>query len=290
MLVEPRKDPQGAGLDGAALARTAARLCAAPRAPWLHEEAARRMAERLPLVRRQPDLLLDWSGPLGGSAELLKTAYPKAQRHTIGIPDAPVAAPAARAPRRWPWPARKSGAPLLAEGEVPAGAAQLVWSNMLLQAIADPRPLLARWHEALAVDGFLMFATLGPGSLPELRAIYRAERWGEPMQAFVDMHDLGDMLVFAGFADPVMDQEILTLTWPDVPALLAELRALGANLSPRRHQGLRTPRWRERLQQALATTAQDGRPRLSFELVYGHAFKAAPRAPVQLSKRKPDAR
>ncbi|MCC7100000.1 MAG: biotin synthase, partial [Rubrivivax sp.] len=180
--------------------------------------------------------------------------------------------------------------PLLAEGEVPAGAAQLVWSNMLLQAIADPRPLLARWHEALAVEGFLMFATLGPGSLPELRAIYRAERWGEPMQAFVDMHDLGDMLVFAGFADPVMDQEILTLTWPDVPALLAELRALGANLSPRRHQGLRTPRWRERLQQALATTAQDGRPRLSFELVYGHAFKAAPRAPVQLSKRKPDAR
>jgi malonyl-CoA O-methyltransferase len=290
MLAEPRKDPQGAGLDGAALARTAARLYAAPRAPWLHEEAARRMAERLPLVRRQPDLLLDWSGPLGGSAELLKTAYPKAQRHTIGIADAPVAAPAARAPRRWPWPARKSGAPLLAEGEVPAGAAQLVWSNMLLQAIADPRPLLARWHEALAVDGFLMFATLGPGSLPELRAIYRAERWGEPMQAFVDMHDLGDMLVFAGFADPVMDQEILTLTWPDVPALLAELRALGANLSPRRHQGLRTPRWRERLQQALATTAQDGRPRLSFELVYGHAFKAAPRAPVQLSKRKPDAR
>ena len=290
MLAEPRKDPQGAGLDGAALARTAARLCDAPRAPWLHEEAARRMAERLPLVRRQPDLLLDWSGPLGGSAELLKTAYPKAQRHTIGIADAPVAAPAARAPRRWPWPARKSGAPLLAEGEVPAGAAQLVWSNMLLQAIADPRPLLARWHEALAVDGFLMFATLGPGSLPELRAIYRAERWGEPMQAFVDMHDLGDMLVFAGFADPVMDQEILTLTWPDVPALLAELRALGANLSPRRHQGLRTPRWRERLQQALATTAQDGRPRLSFELVYGHAFKAAPRAPVQLSKRKPDAR
>lgn len=290
MLAEPRKDPQGAGLDGAALARTAARLCAAPRAPWLHEEAARRMAERLPLVRRQPDLLLDWSGPLGGSAELLKAAYPKAQRHTIGIADAPVAAPAARAPRRWPWPARKSGAPLLAEGEVPAGAAQLVWSNMLLQAIADPRPLLARWHEALAVDGFLMFATLGPGSLPELRAIYRAERWGEPMQAFIDMHDLGDMLVFAGFADPVMDQEILTLTWPDVPALLAELRALGANLSPRRHQGLRTPRWRERLQQALATTAQDGRPRLSFELVYGHAFKAAPRAPVQLSKRKPDAR
>lgn len=290
MQPEPRKDPQGAGPDGAALARTAARLCAAPRAPWLHEEAARRMAERLPLVRRQPELLLDWSGPLGGSADLLRAAYPKAQQHTIGIAGAPVAALAPRAPRRWPWPARKGDAPLLAEGEVPAGAAQLVWSNMLLQACVDPRALFAKWHAALAVEGFLMFATLGPGSLPELRAIYRDERWGEPMQALLDMHDLGDMLVFAGFADPVMDQEIVTLTWTDVPALLAELRALGANLSPRRHQGLRTPRWRERLQQALAMTAQDGRPRLSFELVYGHAFKAAPRAPVHLSKRKPDLR
>lgn len=278
MLAEPRKDPQGAGLDGAALARTAARLCAAPRAPWLHEEAARRMAERLPLVRRQPDLLLDWSGPLGGSAELLKTAYPKAQRHTIGIADAPVAAPAARAPRRWPWPARKSGAPLLAEGEVPAGAAQLVWSNMLLQAIADPRPLLARWHEALAVEGFLMFATLGPGSLPELRAIYRAERWGEPMQAFVDMHDLGDMLVQSGFADPVMDMEQITVTYPSPAALLAELKSIGATNQTRgRPRGLTGRGRRAALEAALLTLARDGRIPATFEVVYGHAWKGEPK-------------
>lgn len=288
MLPEPRKDPQGAGLDGAALARTAARLCAAASTPWLHAEAARRMAERLVLMRRKPELLLDWSGPLGGSGGLLRAAYPKARRQTVAIEGAPARGASGRAQRRWPWPMRRGDAAAVTEAEVGPESAQLVWSNMLLQACADPRALLARWREALAVEGFLMFTTLGPGSLPELRAIYRAQGWGEPAQAFVDMHDLGDMLLVAGFADPVMDQEMVTLTWPDAGAMLAELRALGANLSPRRHQGLRTPRWREQLLQALAATARDGRPCLSFELVYGHAFKAAPRAPVQLSKRKPD--
>jgi malonyl-CoA O-methyltransferase len=91
------------------------------------------------------------------------------------------------------------------------------------------------------------------------------------------MHDLGDMLVHAGFADPVMDQETLTLVWESPDALLGELRALGGNAAPGRFAGLRTPRWRARLGDALAALAgPDGRPRLSFEIVYGHAFKAAP--------------
>lgn len=282
-----RDDRQGAALDRIALARTARRLCAAPGVPWLHSEAARRMAERLPLMRRRPERLLDWSGPLGGSAELLRAAYPKARHAVVRVEGAPTVRAAAAPPWRRLWPASRRDAGSVAEAEIEPGGAQLLWSNMLLQACADPRALLAKWQEALAVEGFLMFATLGPGSLPELRSIYRAQDWGEPMQAFIDMHDLGDMLVFAGFADPVMDQEIVTLTWPDVPALMRELREHGSNLSPHRHQGLRTPRWRERLMRALAETARDGRPRLSFEIVYGHAFKAAPRAPVQISKRKP---
>jgi malonyl-CoA O-methyltransferase len=96
------------------------------------------------------------------------------------------------------------------------------------------------------------------------------------MAPLVDMHDLGDMLVQAGFADPVMDQETLTLTWPDPQAMLAELRTLGGNVDPRRHAGLRTPRWRADLIQRLQGLAQaDGRVALEVELVYGHAFKVA---------------
>jgi malonyl-CoA O-methyltransferase len=92
------------------------------------------------------------------------------------------------------------------------------------------------------------------------------------------MHDLGDMLLQAGFADPVMDQETLTLRWNTGEELLAELRSLGGNAAPERAPGLRTPRWRRGLLRELeALRGADGRLGLSFEVAYGHAFKAAPR-------------
>jgi malonyl-CoA O-methyltransferase len=162
--------------------------------------------------------------------------------------------------------------------QVVPGQAELLWANMMLHLSADPLALLQQWQRSLAVDGFLMFSTLGPGSLQGLRQVYARLGWPVPHAPFVDMHDLGDMLLQAGFADPVMDQEILTLTWPDAGSLLRELRSLGGNADPLRSAGLRTPRWRERLGVALQQLCGPaGRLRLDFELVYGHAFRAAPK-------------
>src|SRR5207247_496200 len=148
--------------------------------------------------------------------------------------------------RRW-----RAAPSALVDNAVPDGDAQLLWANMMLHAAADPQAVFARWHRALAVDGFVMFSTLGPDTLRELRELYRACGWPAPMAELVDMHDLGDMLVHAGFADPVMDQEQITLTWATPQALLDELRTLGGNAHPQRFAGLRTPRWRERLCAAL---------------------------------------
>jgi malonyl-CoA O-methyltransferase len=89
------------------------------------------------------------------------------------------------------------------------------------------------------------------------------------------------MLVQAGFADPVMDQEQITRTWPDAGALLMELRGLGANVAPGRHAGLRTPRWRDQLLAALQQQAREARPALTIELVYGHAFRVAARPRIE---------
>jgi malonyl-CoA O-methyltransferase len=123
-----------------------------------------------------------------------------------------------------------------------------------------------------------MFATLGPGTLGGLRALYASQGWPAPFAPFVDMHDLGDMLIHAGFADPVMDQEQITLTWPTAAAALNELRGLGGNVALGRGGGLRTPRWRDRLTSQLAARCiQGGRVALDFEVVYGHAFRPAPR-------------
>lgn len=265
-------------IDRAALARVLQRASRSTEPPWLHGEVARRMAERLPIVKAKPAVVLDWWARAGAGVGALRRVLPKARVLPVE-PQTAAAAPGWWA--RW----RGAPAPLAAEAVAPA-AAQLVWANMMLHAVPDPAALLAQWKSALAVDGFLMFSTLGPDTLKTLRAVYADAGWGPPHAPFVDMHDLGDMLVRAGFADPVMDQELLRLTWPTPAALLAELRTLGANADPQRVAGLRTPRWRARLEAALAARAgADGRIALEFEIVYGHAFNPPPRLALQAETR-----
>lgn len=252
-----------------------AALAAQP--PWLHLEAARRMGERLAWIKRQPEQVLDWSGPAGASTGVLAAAYPRAQhRHVDEGP-----ASAAMRPETWwrRWFGVGGSTPVSATA-VPAGDAGLLWSSMRLHFEVDPLPLLRAWHAALSPDGFLMFSTLGPGSLALLRELYEVAGWGPPHAPFVDMHDLGDMLVETGFAEPVMDQETLTLRYASPEALLSELRGLGANCAPERFVGLRTKRWRERLLAGLADRADSGgRIDLVLELVYGHAFRPAGAGP-----------
>jgi malonyl-CoA O-methyltransferase len=159
----------------------------------------------------------------------------------------------------------------------------MVWANMALHMAADPQDLLGQWHRLLCPEGFLMFSCLGPDTIRQLRAVYQAMGWPEPAHAFTDMHDWGDMLVAAGYAEPVMDMERLTLTYASPQRLLAELRELGRNLHPQRFPGLRGRRWQQQLLQALVDVGGggDGPLELTFEIIYGHALKPQPRLPVQ---------
>jgi len=264
----------------AALAHIVRRLSRAQDAPWLHGEVARRMAQRLGLVRLQPRVVLDWWSFNGASQALLQQAYPRARLQSVEVDDTLLQRTSLNKPARW-WPVRRAtgqGVPPVPPQAVGAGGAELLWANMMLHLVPNPAALMQQWRSALAVDGFLMFSTLGPGTLTGLRSTYARLGWPAAHAPFVDMHDLGDMLLHAGFADPVMDQEILTLTWPDARALLGELRSLGGNADTRRAPGLRTPRWRERLcAELLCLAGSDGRLRLDVEVVYGHAFVAAPK-------------
>ncbi len=277
-------------------------------APWLHGEVARRMGERLSIVKLQPAVVQAWHAQRGGGLVELAAAYQKAQIVVVESSAAALEASRAALPRA-PWWQRWRGhaAPQAIDSQaVVPGSAQLLWSNMALHHAGPVSEEFARWHQALAPDGFLMFSTLGPGSLGALRRLYQQQGWGPAFALFIDMHDLGDELVHAGFADPVMDQEIVTLHWSSPQAMLQELRQLGGNADARRHPGLRTPRWRQRLEHGLALacatavkptgpaetgkpeqpaapddgTAGTGRVSLEFEVVYGHAFKPQPRLAV----------
>ncbi len=281
--------PQRPPTIDAAAARRWARLAPAAGAgsPWLHEEIGRRMEDRLQWIKTRPRRWLDWS-PLRGGLQahaLVARRYRDADAFVLE-PEAALLAPtreALAAPwwsaRRWQGGRERFEAP-------PEGGVDLLWANMALHMAADPQALIARWHELIATDGFLMFSCLGPDTLRELRAVYREHGWPASGHEFTDMHDWGDMLVAAGFAEPVMDMEHVVLTYATPEALLAELRTLGRNLHPQRFGGLRGRMWRARLEQALAqraagaTEAAGGRIGMTFEIIYGHAFKPAARVPL----------
>ncbi|UXH77679.1 biotin synthase [Roseateles amylovorans] len=271
-------------IDAQAARRQRRRLAGLDQPPWLHQEVAQRMLDRLPVIRLAPTAVLQSRPSLGGGDDGLRRQYPQATQLWVE-PDEVV---------RQQWQQRlrrglmqsvmdrlRGATPPELVAEAPAGASQLLWSNMELHAEADKPALVRRWHAGLAVDGCLMFSCFGPDSFIELRALYAREGWGPPAPDWVDMHDLGDLLVHAGFADPVMDQEHLRLTWKTPQDLQRDLRALGGNLAPTRSAGLRGRGWQDRWLRSLeALRGVDGLLGLSVELVYGHAFKPKPRLKV----------
>jgi malonyl-CoA O-methyltransferase len=259
-----------------------------PEASWLSKEVARRLSAKLEMILLQPKQWLDWGGFLGGGAPEVQTRYPEARRWVVEpVPELQERSRAqwrAQAPKAWwaPWRRETDPVVLAAEADrVPWAeqGIQMLWANMALHAHPDLPALLKQWHGTLAVDGFLMCSGLGPDTARELRQVYRELGWPLPTIDFIDMHDLGDAMVEAGFADPVMDMERITLTWASAEDMLAEWRTWGGNVAQGRIQGLRTPRWRARLLAALTEGLRrpDGRVGLTIELVYGHAMKPAPR-------------
>ena len=257
----------------------------AGQSPWLHEEVARRMGERLDWIRMQPERWLAWEPLRGGvqAHQALLARYPNSQAwvHSAHVAKTEQvlrdASKADSALGRFAALWRKSRNTL----GLPDAPVQMLWANMQLHAEPDPEARLAQWHGALDVDGFLMFSCLGPDSLLELRRVYQALGWPVPAQPFTDMHDWGDMLVHAGFAEPVMDMERITLSFASAERLLQELRELGRNLAPQRPAGLRGRAWRRQLVDAIEQQGArdaEGRLSLSFELIYGHALKPKPRA------------
>ena len=252
--------------------------------PWLHNEVASRMAQRLALIRHPVKHWVHWAPRSGGlvSQDLLEQAFPQATSSVVQteVPDVVWASLALQQPwwKKWLRPARRFGV-------VTTDPADMLWSNMGLHMQAQPAQWMSQWADSLKTEGFVMFSCLGPDSLRELRDLYANLGWPAPSHDFTDMHDWGDMLLQSGFAAPIMDMERITLTYETPEALLNDLRSLGRNLNPQRFAACRGRSWlkqlHQQLRQQLASPAQDGRLALTFEVIYGHAFKAPMRLSVK---------
>jgi len=251
--------------------------------PWLHEEVASRMQDRLEWIKLQPQAWAHWGAVRGGlqaHARLAKT-YPDATCFIVEAQAAHAQAAIKSIAKPWWNPSQWRAAPVRFEAPPPASV-DMLWANMALHESADPQALLVRWHQAIKVEGFLMFSCLGPDTARELRALYARLGWPPAGHELTDMHDWGDMLVQTGFAEPVMDMERITLTYETPARLLQELAELGRNFHPARFPALRGRAWKARLEREIAArlTGSDGRLSLTFEVIYGHALKAAPKVKV----------
>lgn len=251
-------------------------------ADFFVREIDRRMQDRLDYVKLAPRQILDLGCSRGGSFAALSARYPEA--HLLGLDLSPAMLHAAQ-PRRAGWQrwlgmgASNQPALLAADAAnlpIKSRSTALIWSNLLLHWLDDPLPALAEAHRVLEVGGLLMFSTLGPDSLKELRTAF-GDGYAHT-QRFIDMHDLGDMLVGCGFSDPVMDMEVITLTYDDLDAMFAELRAAGSScaMKARRH-GLTGREVLSKARQAYETMRRDGKLPATFEVVYGHAWKPEPK-------------
>ena len=244
------------------------------------------MQERLDWIKLQPAKWAHWSPARGGLAAhgLITRRYPKADCYVME-PSAQHAQTTREALKK-PWWNAAHWARSATHFEAPASEnVQMLWANMALHMAADPQQLINTWHQALSVDGFLMFSCLGPDSLREIRAVYQRLDWPAPSHEFTDMHDWGDMLVAAGFAEPVLDMERIVLTFATPERLLDELRSLGRNLHPARFPGLRGRAWHQKLKEELHKQSQSEPLSLTFEVIYGHALKPKRRLAVQSEMR-----
>lgn len=257
---------------------------------FLFGEIAQRMLHRLSYIRIQPVNILDAGCGAAHALDPLRAQYPNL--NYIGQDNCAALLDVARKryvkkPGFWhklrnkPTPEPSFINADLTETGIEPESLDLVWSNLALHWHAEPHLVLQEWRRILRNDALAMYSSFGPGSLKELRqAIEDAELNTVPME-FVDMHDFGDLMLEVGFADPVMDQEIITLTYKSAEKLLADVYAMGGNPNINRRKSLVGKNWRTRLIKSLERQRHDdGTIHLTMEVAYGHAWRAKARRGV----------
>ena len=247
----------------------------------LQDEICRRMLSRLEYIKLEPAAVLDAGCGTGNAVAGLLARYPRARLIALDIAFEMVR----RAGARQPWWRKLLERRLdVVCGDVeslPLAAARLdlAWSNLALQWSSEPQRACSELARVLKPGGLLMFSSFGPDTLKELRAAYQGADRHTHVHRFIDMHDVGDMLVQCGFADPVMDMETVTMTYAGVRDLMRDLKAIGAsNATLGRPPALSGKSLLARVTQHYEAFRREGRLPATFEVVYGHAWK--PRARV----------
>lgn len=249
----------------------------------LQKQVRKEMLSRLDLVKLAPTTILDAGCGTGLASLALQKKYPKAQVISLDF-----ALPMLQKTRKvcastgfinqvkTLFTSEKHGLICADIEALPLANASinLAWSNLAIQWCNDLDAALQEFHRVLQPEGLLMFSTFGPDTLKELR-VATALTNTTSVSRFIDMHDIGDALVRAGFSAPVLDVERFTLTYDDVKSVMRDLKSIGAhNATDGRARGLLGRGFLQKIEASYEQFRRDGKLPATFEVVYGHAWRS----------------
>ena len=252
----------------------------------LQREISDRMFARLDFIKYLPARILDAGSGTGYGTQKLEVRYPNSCLMAVDIAWAMLQ----KAKPIEPWWNRflpfykRQTQHICADIEclpVKDESIGMVWSNLALQWCNDLERTFSEINRVLKTDGLFMFSTFGPDTLKELRQAFEKADTFVHVNQFIDMHDIGDLLVHSRFATPVMDMEYITVTYDEVMGVMHDLKAIGAhNVTQGRQQGLTgKTKWRRIIDQ-YETMRSNGKLPATFEVIYGHAWKLPPKQSV----------
>ena len=247
----------------------------------LQREVCTRMLEKLSCIKLQPSRIIDVGSGTGWGTRQLGERYQKTDIMALDIAIGMLQA--ARGTSNW-WQklfAGKRESFVCADVEalpIAANSVEMVWSNLALQWCNDLPSTFVELKRVLKVEGLLIFSTFGVDTLKELRSAFSEVDGYNHLSRFIDLHDIGDMLVGAGFADPVMEMERITLTYNNVRAVMQDLKSIGAhNATAGRASGMMGKSAWQKITENYEKLRRDGKLPATFEIIYGHAWKPAPK-------------
>lgn len=247
----------------------------------LQREVNERMLSRLEIIKQEPLRILDIGSGTGYGSGHLRLRFPKASVYEADLALAMLQYSKSnqKSWRNW---LRSETRHVCADMEAlpfADNSQDMVWSNLALQWCNQPDAAFAEMLRVLKPGGLLMYSTFGPDTLKELVQIYAGIDGFNHVNRFIDMHDLGDAMVKTGYETPVVDMDMLTLTYSTARAALQDLKSIGAhNVTAGRRTGLMGKiAWQQIQANYEKLRNKDGLLPLTFEVVYGHAWKPMPK-------------
>ena len=236
----------------------------------LQKEVCKRLLEKLDVVRLSPEWILDAGTGTGEAVKPLQKKYKKAEVVLFDLSEA-MLQKAVKQGALFRKPHRVCGN--IESLPFADQSFDLLFSNLAMQWCNDLGAAIIEFKRVLKPGALLQFATFGPDTLKELRASWQKVDAAVHVNSFIDMHDIGDALLQAGFAEPVMESEIITVNYQEVDTLMQDLRDIGANVTANGHrQGLLTRNMLKQLREAYEAYRQGDVLPATYEVVYGHAW------------------